>query len=56
MQISEISNQNLDVKIEFNYDRQANLTSIRASVPIVRNLTIQIDKIEHNNIVVSALN
>ena len=55
MQIREISNRNLDVKIYFNYDRQANLTDVRVSVPIIRNLTIHVDRIVHNNIVVSAL-
>jgi hypothetical protein len=55
MQIKEISNPYQEIAVIFNYDRQDRLTEIRVSVPIIRNLVIYVDKIEHDNIVVSAL-
>ena len=55
MQIKEISNPYQEIAVIFNYDRQDRLTEIRVSVPIIRNLVISVDKIEHDNIVVSAL-
>jgi len=55
MQIKEIRNPNQEISVLFNYDRQDRLSDIRVSVPIIRNLVIYVDKIEHDNIVVSEL-
>ena len=55
MQIKEIRNRYQEIAVVFNYDRQDRLTEIRVSVPIIRNLVIYVDRIEHDNIVVSAL-
>jgi hypothetical protein len=55
MQIKEIRNPYQEIAVVFNYDRQDRLTEIRVSVPIIRNLVIYVDRIEHDNIVVSAL-
>jgi len=55
MQLKEIRNPYQEIAVVFNYDRQDRLTEIRVSVPIIRNLVIYVDRIEHDNIVVSAL-
>ena len=46
MQISEISNPNAELKINFVYTRSGELTDIRVTTPMIRNLTLQIDKVE----------
>jgi hypothetical protein len=46
MQISEISNPDAELKINFVYNRAGDLTEIKVSVPMLRNLTLSIDKVE----------
>jgi hypothetical protein len=46
MQISEIQNREAELKINFVYNRSGNLTDIKVSIPMIRNLTLQVDKVE----------
>ena len=55
MQIEEISQKAQEINVKFTYDKQDTLSEIKISAPLIRNLTIQIDKIEYNNIFVPAL-
>jgi hypothetical protein len=46
MQISEIHNRDAELKINFVYNRSGALTDITVSIPMLRNLTLQVDKVE----------
>lgn len=55
MKIKEINNPDKEIKITFKYDNQEKLSEISISIPLIRNLTIHIDKIDYNDIIVSPL-
>ncbi|MCL2063351.1 MAG: hypothetical protein FWG98_03130 [Candidatus Cloacimonetes bacterium] len=55
MKLSDIHNQNQNLRIAFVYDRQNNLSELRINTPYTRNFIIHIDRIEHENIVVNPL-
>jgi len=55
MRLSQIANLSYDLRLNFYYDRHDNLYEIRATVPLIRNLTIHVDRIEHHDIFVNEL-
>ena len=55
MRLAEITSKEEKLKINFIYDNREILTEINISVPLVKKLIIQIDKIEYNDIVVNPL-
>jgi hypothetical protein len=46
MQISEIANSDAELKVNFVYNRSGELTDIKVSIPMLRNLTLSVDKVE----------
>jgi len=55
MRLAQITSIDYDIRINFYYDRHDRLYEIRATIPMIRNLTIHVDKIEYSNVVINPL-
>ena len=55
MRLVQVASKEENIRVNFVYDSRENLTEINISAPIIRKLLIQVDKIEHNDIVVTPL-
>ena len=55
MKLREISVSEQNIKVNFIYDRQDNLTELRVLTPLTRNFTIFVDRVVHENILVLPL-
>jgi hypothetical protein len=55
MKLKEIKNKTEATTVSFLYDKNNALSEINAVMPLIKKMTLQIDKIEYNNITVQPL-
>lgn len=55
MSFKSIVNQENEISVFFDYDRSNNLNQLRVNSPLIRNLTISIDKIDYSENIVMPL-